>query len=195
MVHTVAYVCCVGDLTRDDWARAAALAWGEKGFRAVSVEPLAKALQVTKGSFYWHFKSKAELIGAVVEFWEAQGTEAVIARLEAVECPRERLVALFREAWDRLEFLKTEAAIGAVALTGHEQVAPAYERVQLRRLNYVAGLYEGLGYTRAEARRRAVVAYGAFLGSVQIVLLGDESLRTPAGLRRQLKLFEEMLIP
>lgn len=185
----------MADLTREDWARTAALAWGESGFRAVAVEPLAKTLNVTKGSFYWHFKSKAELVQAVVEFWEAEGTDSVIRRLETIDCPRERLVGLFREAWDRLEFLKTEAAIGAVALTGHSQVAPVYERVQQRRISYVADLYEALDFTKAEARRRALVTYGAFLGSVQIVLMGDEALRTQAGLRRQEQLFEKLLIP
>ena len=174
---------------------AGALAWGRGGLRAVAIEPLAQELGVTKGSFYWHFKSRAELIRAILTLWEEQGTEQVILRLDKTSCPRERLSALFREALDRPELLKTEAAIGASALTGHPEVAKVYMRVQQRRIDYVAQIHQELGFTKPQAQRRAALAYGAFLGCVQLVLLGHGSLKTAAGLRQQVRLFEEMLLP
>ena len=85
--------------------------------------------------------------------------------------------------------------MGATALTGDPDVRPVYERVQRRRLDYLTHLYDDLGFRGVEARRRAITTYGAFLGSVQIVLLGDKSLRTKAQLERQVALFEELLIP
>ena len=45
-------------LTAEDWARAALEAIAEDGVTAVAVEPLARSLGVTKGSFYWHFANR-----------------------------------------------------------------------------------------------------------------------------------------
>ena len=44
-----------GRLSADDWAREALEQIAEAGVGSVAVEPLARRLGVTKGSFYWHF--------------------------------------------------------------------------------------------------------------------------------------------
>ena len=44
-----------GRLSAEDWAQAALDLIAEQGVAAVAVEPLARRLGVTKGSFYWHF--------------------------------------------------------------------------------------------------------------------------------------------
>ncbi len=56
-------------LTREDWLDAAFDAAVENGFEQVRVLPLAEALGVTRGSFYWHFSDHAELIAALLERW------------------------------------------------------------------------------------------------------------------------------
>ena len=63
-------------LTREDWANAALKAISKQGLSGVAVEPIAKELGVTKGSFYWHFENREGLIDAVVEFWKRKNTEA-----------------------------------------------------------------------------------------------------------------------
>ncbi len=199
MVHTVAYVSAVAeqkaDLTPENWAEAALMAWGEGGYRAVAVEPLARRLGVTKGSFYWHFESRAALVEAALELWERAGTEAVIWRLSLLPSPQERLRTLFEEAWDRLDYLRAEAAIGATALTGEAAVEATYRRVQKRRLSYVTELYVQLGFVKGEARRRAIAVYSAFLGSAQIVILGEKSLDSDRQLKRQVRLFVDLHVP
>src|SRR4051812_19567709 len=59
-------------LGRDDWLRAARLALHRGGPDAVRVEPLAAALGVTKGSFYWHFADRTALLEALLDEWEAE---------------------------------------------------------------------------------------------------------------------------
>ena len=56
-------------LTREDWTRAALLAIAEGGTGAVAVEPLAARLGATKGSFYWHFRSRSDLLAAALATW------------------------------------------------------------------------------------------------------------------------------
>jgi AcrR family transcriptional regulator len=56
-------------LTRDDWLDAAFVAVVEGGFDKLRVLMIAKALRVTRGSFYWHFADHAELLSALLERW------------------------------------------------------------------------------------------------------------------------------
>jgi AcrR family transcriptional regulator len=63
-------------LGRDDWLDAAFRAAVEHGFDGVRVLTLADTLQVTRGSFYWHFKDHATLIEALVERWQSRELEA-----------------------------------------------------------------------------------------------------------------------
>ena len=81
-------------LTREAWAAAGLRALSAGGVAAVAVEPLAAALGTTKGSFYWHFADREELVRAALELWELEQTSAVIDELGTVEDPRERLRVL-----------------------------------------------------------------------------------------------------
>src|SRR5207247_4105060 len=49
-------------LGKDDWLRGARLALLREGPNGVRVEPLARELGVTKGSFYWHFHDREDLL-------------------------------------------------------------------------------------------------------------------------------------
>ena len=64
-----------GDLGREDWLRAARLALLRGGVEAVRVEKLARDLGVTKGSFYWHFKDRDELLDLLLREWEREVPE------------------------------------------------------------------------------------------------------------------------
>src|SRR3712207_5397568 len=61
-----------GSLAAGDWVRAAAGAIEEGGVGTVAVEPLARKLGVTKGSFYWHFGNRVALLTATPERWEEE---------------------------------------------------------------------------------------------------------------------------
>ena len=71
-------------LSADDWAQAALDLIAEQGVSAVAVEPLARRLGVTKGSFYWHFPSRDALLQAALERWEAVEQESIFGSLEQV---------------------------------------------------------------------------------------------------------------
>lgn len=56
-------------LTPDDWVRAATDLLVTKSIDAVRVDVLAKQLDVTRGSFYWHFKNRDDLLHQVLQDW------------------------------------------------------------------------------------------------------------------------------
>ena len=59
-------------LGREDWLRAGRLALILSGADGVRVERLARDLKVTKGSFYWHFEDRDELLEALLREWEEE---------------------------------------------------------------------------------------------------------------------------
>src|SRR5262245_107927 len=58
--------------TKQDWLRAARLALLHRGPNGVRVEALARTLGVTKGSFYWHFEDRRELMEILLREWEEE---------------------------------------------------------------------------------------------------------------------------
>jgi AcrR family transcriptional regulator len=155
-------------LTREDWAVAALDAISRQGVSGVAVEPLAARLGATKGSFYWHFAARDELVAAALEIWETRSTADVIDRVEALGGSAEdRLRQLMALVFD------PQALTGAdVALMAHltdPEVRRVVERVSSARIDYIIRLLRQAGLTPAVARRRAVFAYSAFLGHLQLI--------------------------
>lgn len=153
-----------------DWVRAATDAVVEGGIAAVAVEPLAARLGTTKGSFYHHFANRDALIVALLEEWERSETEAVIARLELLPDPAERLRAVMAAALaDQPGGLRDAALLGAAT---HPLVKPVVARVTERRLTYIAQAYAQLGLSDEEAGRRALLFYSSYLGLFDYVRVG-----------------------
>ena len=159
-------------LSADDWTAAALTALGRGGLGAVSVEPLAKALGTTKGSFYWHFAGRDELLAATLSRWERRDTDGVIATVDPSADVAARLRGLLRLV---LGSVGDERGTGAgsvelalQASADHPLVAPVLVRVTRRRLDYLTTLFAELGLPKAQARDRALLAYAAFLGHAQL---------------------------
>lgn len=68
---------------RGTWIEAGLQALAAGGPDAVRVEPLAKALGVSRGGFYWHFKDRGALLEEMLDAWERMSTDEVIERVES----------------------------------------------------------------------------------------------------------------
>ena len=79
-------------LTPQTWIAAATEVLIDRGIDAVRVDVLAKALEVTRGSFYWHFKDREALLVAVLHAWRDGATEQVIERFEGQQADAQALV-------------------------------------------------------------------------------------------------------
>jgi AcrR family transcriptional regulator len=159
-------------LTAADWTEAALAALSRGGLPAVAVEPLAKELGATKGSFYWHFADRNALITATLDLWERRDTESVIGAVSETDDPVTRLRRLLHLAFASVPD-GTPGSVGTVELAlqasaAHPLVAPTLRRVTERRLGYLTRLYTELGLTPARARDRGLLAYTAFLGHAQL---------------------------
>ena len=80
--------------------------FASKGFKNVSLDMITSKAGVTKGAFYWHFKSKKELILATCDYYYGQWkgeADAIIAKEPAA---RHQLEGIIRMATHRCLFDK-----------------------------------------------------------------------------------------
>jgi AcrR family transcriptional regulator len=154
-------------LTRDDWASAALAAIAEGGLAAVAVEPLAARLGATKGSFYWHFANREALLEAALATWEEKTTTAVLAQVDqGPPDPTEQLRLLIKLVIDIAE--SDPVGLTLLAHASHPVVGPALQRVTRARIEGTVAIFLKLGFRPAQARRRALLAYSAYLGHEQL---------------------------
>ncbi|NNG18911.1 TetR/AcrR family transcriptional regulator [Naumannella sp. ID2617S] len=155
-------------LTRDDWVAGALLLCAEEGYAKVAVEPLAARLGATKGSFYWHFRSRDDLLSAMLAAWEREHTMRIIDQVEEAP-PPDRLRRLIADTFGvgpRDRGSRLERAMLAAA--DRPEVAPVVAGVHRARIGYLDSLFRALGFPAQKARIRAWTAYAAFLGDLQL---------------------------
>ncbi|TAM00713.1 MAG: TetR/AcrR family transcriptional regulator, partial [Rhodanobacter sp.] len=98
-------------LSAENWEVAALDLIAEQGVGALAVEALARQLGVTKGSFYWHFRTREALLVAALERWEQYGEREIIEEIAQIADPRERLPELFRRVAHELQPHRVYAAL------------------------------------------------------------------------------------
>ncbi|MCE5231980.1 MAG: helix-turn-helix domain-containing protein [Mizugakiibacter sp.] len=155
-------------LSADDWELGALELIAEQGVSALAVEALARRLGVTKGSFYWHFRTREALLKAALARWERDDDRALVADVDPIPDPRERLRELFRRVAREVQPHRIYAAL--LKALDHPQVLPLMARVSQRRMDFLALAYRQTGMDRTTALNRARLAYAAYVGFLQLNL-------------------------
>jgi AcrR family transcriptional regulator len=150
----------------DAWVRAGLRQLARSGIETVKVEALARALGVTKGSFYWHFADRAALLAGMLATWEQRGTLDVIMATEASGgTPADQLRALVARAFGAPAV--EERALRAWA--AHDpRAAQVLARVDRLRLRYIAQRMRAHGLPAAAAEARSRMLYAAYVGEQQL---------------------------
>ena len=73
----------VDQLSAQDWLNQGLKTLAKSGFTALKAEPLAKAMGVSRGSFYWHFADIGAFHAAILKQWREIAAEQIIASVEA----------------------------------------------------------------------------------------------------------------
>jgi len=165
----------------------------QEGVQAVAVEPLALALGVTKGSFYWHFQNRNELIHAALEVWEQDQSADVVTRYGGIEDPRRRLRVLLFAAFEDVENGRFFAAL---AVSSEDpRVQPYLRRASERRLAFGVEAFRALGLAEEEARERALLAYAAYAGYFQLLRTTPEAVAAVTDLSGYVRRLADALVP
>jgi AcrR family transcriptional regulator len=149
---------------RSEWIAAGLKALARGGPDAVRVEPLARELGTTKGSFYWHFDDRAGLLEALLDDWERTVVDDVIAQIDAGGGDaRDRLRRLFALAGSRRDLPEIELAIRDWARR-EAGVARRLKRLDNRRFAYMRTLFAALADDDADSEVRCTLAFSLFVG-------------------------------
>src|SRR5882762_11342072 len=148
-------------LSAKDWLDQGLRTLAARGFTALKAEPLAKAMGVSRGSFYWHFADIGAFHSAMLKHWREVAAEQIIANLEAASDNDNPLTLLLHQAFGAR--LSLEKAVRTWA-TVDPAARAAVQAIDRRRLGYVESLFRASGLSDDVARARAQIFYWAFLG-------------------------------
>lgn len=144
---------------REDWIAIARKALVLGGVDDVKVDRLAKRLSVTRGSFYWHFRSRAELLQALLKDWEARNL-VEIAEVEERWSGTGPEIADIVNLWmsEDSGFLAFDMAVRSWARR-FPSVAKAVHRVDDAWIALLEQVFRHNGYLGVEALVRARIVY------------------------------------
>lgn len=173
-------------LDRDAWINAAIEILAEEGVTGLRVESLAKRLKVTKGSFYWHFQDRHDLLVAVLQKWK-EGRIRDIIKQTRVQPGRAleqiyHVIDLYSSNRSRRGMM-IEIAVRDWAKRDHEAAAIVAEVDQIR-LEGARGLFLACGLAHEEASSRCMLLY-AYVFGVSLMFY-DQFDADPARLKRDI---------
>src|SRR5260370_20166748 len=158
--------------------------WIEQGLRAlaaggpdaVRIEPLAQALGVTRGGFYWHFDDRRALLEEMLDTWERATTEEVVERLEReggdARAKLRRLLALTSSS-----VVMTDLAVRDWARRD-PAVAERLRRVDNRRMDYLRSLFAAFSADADDIEARCMLFFSLLIGNHSIA--ADHGTRSRA---------------
>jgi AcrR family transcriptional regulator len=148
---------------RSKWIEAGLRTLAAGGPDVVRIEPLARALGVTRGGFYWHFADRRALLDEMLDTWERATTEEVAERLEReggdAGAKLRRLLALTSPG-----VVKTDLAIRDWAR--HDQaVAERLRRIDNRRMGHLRSLFGAVCTDPGDVEARSLLAFSLLIGN------------------------------
>ncbi len=151
-------------LNRDTWVSAGINQLKELGPSGVSGEKIARRLDVTRGSFYHHFKNMDDFIEVLLDHWQTKHTIELLEQIITKECNMEEKMGLLLEsAWNTDADL--EIAIRQWAFI-NGVVRTRVERTDRLRISYLISVYSSLTGDQDRGSKLAKVAYYGLLGAL-----------------------------
>ncbi len=153
-------------LDRSDWIAAAIEVLADKGVDGLRVEVLAKSFGVTKGSFYWHFKDRQDLLSAVLDLWREGRIRDIDKQTQAARgnelAKLLQLIELYSANRNR-RGITIELAVRDWARRDSEAAA-IVDLVDTHRLACTQRLFVATGLSDEEAKARSLLLYAYVFG-------------------------------
>ena len=142
-------------LSREKWLELAMEAMTHECHSKFSLDSLIKAMPVSKGSFYWHFKNRSEFLEALVGYWGRHDTDNVIGALQGLPESAPAETMLWEMMCEIYEFRRTrhELLVRSLALE-FPKLKSVIDEVDRKRLNQVSQIFAGMGFEGDELEMR-----------------------------------------
>ena len=135
-------------LSREEWLSQALEILAREGNAKLRVDAICKALGVTKGSFYWHFRDRRDFLRSLIEYWSTAFTTVGIDAIQGLQGDaRERLFGLMKLLHDA-GYPRHDVSVRALAAQEPE-LAEIVRNVDRQRLAYVRSLFAEMGFSGA----------------------------------------------
>lgn len=148
-------------LGKSDWVAVARNALIESGANGVKVDFLAKDLEITRGSFYWHFENRQALLDALVEDWRESNTAPMLEAIRlAGKRGRQDDFKYVDDLWleEKEYHHRYDAAVREWARTD-EAVSKAVREIDSIRIDAFRRMFIAYGFKGKEALIRARILY------------------------------------
>jgi AcrR family transcriptional regulator len=145
-----------------DWIQAGFSQLSAHGVETVRVEILARNLGTTKGSFYWHFKDREELLLRLLLRWENEEERWLEEAAELQSGAAARWARFVARCADP-ERARLEAAMYAWSRQD-ERVARRVATIETKRRAHVVSVLRNVGFTLSDAEKWSEVAWLICLG-------------------------------
>jgi AcrR family transcriptional regulator len=152
-------------LQPDNWIRAAFARLANEGIESVRIELLARDLGVSKGSFYWHFRDREDLLTCVLDRWEADETEWLAAT--DVKMRAAARWARFVEHCADLNHARLEGAVRSWAQRDEgmsTRISTRISGIDKKRTAHIASVLRDIGFTAPSAASWSDLALLVYLG-------------------------------
>lgn len=174
---------------RSGWIDEGLRALAAGGPDAVRIEPLAKALGVTKGGFYWHFDGRRALLDEMLDTWERVSIDEVIADIEGGGGDaKARLRRLYELASEHVEARNADLAIRDWSRRDGS-VARRVRRVDDRRMGYLRSLFGEFLDDPLDVEARCLLVMTLWIGQ-RFVAAGHGELRRSQVVSHALQVLE-----
>jgi AcrR family transcriptional regulator len=150
-------------LSADDWIEAGFAVLADSGPNALRVDAVCARLNVTKGSFYWHFTDMPAYRDALVKAWGTlrDRNRRHFENMGDVDS-RERLI-LMMQTWVAPEHWALERAMRGWALTD-DTVLASVQQSDGRVLRALRQAFIDYGFEPDESALRSLVVFSAGVG-------------------------------
>ena len=151
-------------LQRFDWLQQALATFVDEGIDAVRITRLAEDLGVTRGSFYWHFTNRDDLIEALVRFWQDKNSAAIERSVASADSLADGILSFFETCLDSEQFdPRLDLAIREWARRS-KRIRRLVDGEDAARIETLRRFYLRFEYAMPAALIRARVLYYAQIG-------------------------------
>jgi AcrR family transcriptional regulator len=143
-------------VSKGQWLEIAMTLLRDHSVADITVEGLAKKLGIGKSGFYWHFRSREELLNALLDYWLHEVTEVITdnVEIEALE-PKTRLI-LCAEMIHELDLTRYEIGVRQFALRDGNALRVVKE-ANKQRMDFIRKAFSELGFTDDDLEMRAML--------------------------------------
>ena len=148
---------------REDWLNKALDILREQGIGGIKVVSIARQLNLTSGSFYWHFKNIQDLLDSVLNHWEHHLTDHIVQdAISFSGTPEDRILNLM------MQVIKEDAAVPDHAVSvwakSDAQAHLVYMRTVQKRFDFAKWMFEQVGFSPDEAATRGRLMVTSLMG-------------------------------